>query len=482
VKTTRAALLVLSFVAVPVMAAAVDARIARVENGLLPPLLIAGEPLPRMKLAERMRAHGTPAVSIAVIHNGAIEWARGYGVTEGGGTVKVTPETLFEAASISKPVAAMAAMRLVEEQRLALDEEVNRRLVSWKIPEAEVTRERKITLRQLLSHTAGVGGYGYRGYAPGEPLPSLVDMLEGRPPANSEPVRPERVPGAELRYSGGGYLIVQQLLSDVTGRSFAAVARDLVLRKLGMTHSTFEQPLPPPLRSFAAWGHDESGALMSGKWRVQPELAAAGLWTTPSDLARLAIEVQRVRSGKPPRAVSRATIDEMLTPQSGGWGLGFELHGSGRAFRFGHSGSVSGYRSILVAYANIGEGAVVMTNSDDGAALAAEILRAIAREYGWPDYGPHERVILPSAPATHAQYAGRYELGPGFVATVKSEGDKLVAEAPSRPKVELLRVGEDAFVIRELEADVVFRRDASGRVNALVLIEDGQETVAPRLP
>jgi CubicO group peptidase (beta-lactamase class C family) len=220
-----------------------DARIARIENGLRYAVAIRGRAPVQMRLDERMRVHKVPGVSIAVIDSFRIVWARGYGVREAGGTDSVTTETLFQAASISKPVAALAALRLVQEGVLDLDEDVNRKLKSWKIPDSRFTTTQPVTLRRMLSHSAGLTVHGFRGYASTEPVPTVLQIVNGEPPANSRAIRVDTFPGARWRYSGGGYTVMQQLLVDVSGKPFPELMRTQVLDPLGMKHSTYEQPL-----------------------------------------------------------------------------------------------------------------------------------------------------------------------------------------------------------------------------------------------
>ena len=231
------------------------ARAARVEQGLLPGVVIAGRPLPVKALAARMADLKVPGVSVAVINGGTIEWARGYGVAETGSATPVTPRTLFQAASISKPVAALGALRLVERGQLSLDQDVNERLTSWKVPENEFTKQEKVTLRRLLSHSAGLTVHGFPGYAADAPVPSLIQVLDGVKPANTAAIRADILPGSVWRYSGGGFTVMQQLVIDVTGRPFPALLADLVLVPVGMTDSTYEQPLPESRRAAAASGH-----------------------------------------------------------------------------------------------------------------------------------------------------------------------------------------------------------------------------------
>ena len=372
-----------------------DDRIRRVENGLLPLVAIKGEPNAAMQLAERMRFYKTPGISVAVINNGKIEWARGYGVTETGGTKPVTSETLFQAGSISKPVAAMAALRLVQENRLNLDEDVNKKLVAWKVPENDFTKEQKVTLRGLLSHSASVTVHGFPGYASDQQMPTLLQILDGTPPANSKPLRVDGAPNKDWRYSGGGYVILQELLENVTGKPFPAFMKETIFKKIKMNRSTYQQPLPKEFWNSAAAGHRSDGEKVKGNWHAYPEMAAAGLWTTPSDVARWAIEIQKSNAGKSNKVLSLKMVDEMLTPQAGGWGLGPQLRGNDKSKRFSHNGSTKGYKCLMIAYSSTGQGAVVMTNSDNGSALAGEITRSIAKEYGWRDYLLKEKVIAP---------------------------------------------------------------------------------------
>lgn len=367
-----------------------DERIRRVENGLLPPVIVKGEPIAAMKLIDRMQFYKTPGVSVAVINNGKIEWTRGYGVLEAGGNRPVTTQTLFQAASISKPVAAMAVLRLVQENKLNLDEDVNKKLVSWKVPENDFTKEQKVTLRGLLSHNASITVSGFEGYSSDGQVPTLLQILDGTVPANSKPIRVDAALNKKFRYAGGGYVITQELLADVTGKPFPEFMQETIFKKLEMTRSTYQQPLPKEFWDLAAVGHTLNGEKVKGNWHTYPEMAAAGLWTTPTDLARFAIEIQKSRAGKSNRVLSVKTVNEMLTPQVGGRGLGFIVQGENESARFSHGGSNAGYRSLLVGYASTGQGAVVVTNSDSGSALAAEIMRSVAKEYGWLDYLPKQ--------------------------------------------------------------------------------------------
>jgi CubicO group peptidase (beta-lactamase class C family) len=362
----------------------VEQRIGRVENGLR--VEQGDPPWRRLALADRMAHHNVPGVSIAVVNDFAIEWARGYGVLAAGAEQPVTSDTLFQGASIGKTVVAVAALSLVEQGKLDLDQPVNERLVSWKVPDNEFTARAKVTLRRLLSHSAGTIEHGYQGYARGQPRPALRQVLDGAPPANSPPVRVVALPGTAFAYSNGGFMVVQQLLMDVTGRPFASFVKETVFDPAGMRQSTFESPLPDRLTGLAAHGHRPDGPAVAGGWRTYPELGTgASFWTTPSDLARFGIEVMRAYAGQPNELLARDTAREMLTrqtPDGAGYGLGFGVsEEGGPRFHFSHDGGNEGYRSFFVMYPELGRGAVIMTSGHVGEKLWREIVNSISVEY-----------------------------------------------------------------------------------------------------
>ena len=237
-----------------------------------------------------------PGVSIAVLIDGEIEWARGYGFADLESRRPVTTNTLFQAASISKPVAALAALQLVQEGLVALDSNVNDYLTTWRVPANEFTSEAPVTLGGLLTHRAGLSMSGFPGYGPDEMVPDAPGVLDGR--GNTGPVRVVRRPGEHWQYSGGGYTVMQQLIADVRGAPFPDVMRSHVLDPIGMVRSTFEQPIPPDRKDDVAIGYRLDGTPVPGGWHTFPEQAAAGLWTTPSELALYASEVQRAAEGR----------------------------------------------------------------------------------------------------------------------------------------------------------------------------------------
>jgi uncharacterized protein (TIGR03437 family) len=400
---------------------ALETRIARIEGGLLPASTAGVVPAPPWNIHERMRHYNVPGVSIAVIHNYTLEWVKSYGVLEAGGNAPVTDETLFQAASISKPVTAMGILWLAQEGRLKLDGEANQYLSMWRIPENQFTVQQKVFPGHLLTHTAGMTPWGYTGYFFDQPLPTLTQILDGqRPPANSAAIRVERVPGTEFVYSNGGFLVLQQMAMDVTGMPFDTWIKSTVLDRLEMTRTTFAQPLPRGLETNAARGHLSSGAMIRGGWKIQPELASSGMWTTASDLARFVIEIQRSYLGQSRRVLSAEMTRLMLTPFAPSYGLGLELASEGSLFY--HSGANDGYRNVMLGYPHTGDGAVILTNADSGVELRQEIARAIATEYGWahfrvPGFPAGAPALADSTPVLNAA-SSKPEAAPGTIVSI----------------------------------------------------------------
>jgi CubicO group peptidase (beta-lactamase class C family) len=342
-------------------------------------------PIPVAEIDAMLKQFGVPGVSVAVISNFAIDWARGYGVADVESGAPVTAETLFPVGSVSKPVAAMASLKAVQDGRFSLDQDINTILKSWKLPGDGYTTEGPVTPRSLLSHTSGTGdAFGFPGYALNAPLPTVLQILDGLPPSNTRAVRLERSPLSGFEYSGGGVMIQQLALTDAVGRPFVEIARDWILDPIGMTNSTFEQPLPAAFAARAARAHDSTGAQMGDPWRVHPEHAAAGLWSTPTDLARFLVEVQQALAGRSTRVLSRALMLEMVSPVGvGPHALGFVTSKEGEGWYFYHSGHVWGFHSTVVAHRLMGYGYVIVTNGENGRDLMTAIASRIEDSYAF---------------------------------------------------------------------------------------------------
>ncbi len=456
--------------AAPAAPAAPDAQAAAVERDLLPPLAVEG--VPPWTLAERMRHYHVPGVSIAIIEGRRVAWARGYGVQDVTSKTPVTPKTLFQAASLSKTVTAVAVLKLADQGKLSLTAPVNSLLKSWKLPEGPYTSG--VTLERILNHTAGLTVAGFSGYAPGAALPTLLETLDGKPPANNRRVRVDVEPGTAFGYSGGGFEVAQQLLQDVSGRPFATLVQESVLHFCGMEDSFFSQPLGPELAGRAAAGHTDDGQAVPGKWHVYPELAAAGLWTTAGDLARLAIAVQQSHAGVPEAVLSKGMAARMLTGGTfgeGGFSVGNGLgvnvdqraKGTFSQISAEQVSGLDGYRALLVASTEGGYGVVVMTNGDGGGRLADEIVRAAADVYGWkPLAAGRTKRGQPSENQLRRIY-GRYRFGTDQVLTVTPSHDGLKAQTLLGEAFELIPLEGGDFLRVDPPARYAF--DATGVIS-----------------
>lgn len=398
-----------------------------VESGLRPAAVIDGKS-ESWTIEERMARWKVPGVSVAVIDDGKIVWSRGYGVISADGKAPVTTGTRFQAASISKPVAAIAALALVQRGTLSLDTDVNATLKRWKLPASDFTRDKPVTLRALLSHTGGTTIHGFPGYAQGAAVPNNVQLLDGAPPANTKPVVSEARPGERWRYSGGGYQIAQQMIEDATGRPFADVVRDRVIVPAGMTMSGYALPAAG---SFSH-GHGSDGKPIAGGWHSYPEQAAAGLWTTPTDLAKFGLALAAAWRGEAGALLDPATAAAMATPVMGDYGLGPSVKGEGDALSFSHGGANEGFRAFWIIHPRTGDGVAVMTNSDSGGQVMMEIVRSVANAYGWPDFQPTAYKSVALAPDILASREGQWvgEAGGNRVTvTARRDGDRMILDA-----------------------------------------------------
>lgn len=432
----------------------------------------------------QLQKRHVPGLSLAVIQNGKIVKAQAYGFLDKSGTNPVSTSTLFQAGSISKSVAAVGALRLVDEGKLSLDSDVNVTLRSWKVPDNEFTTDKKVTLRGLLSHTAGLTVHGFPGYEVGSPVPSVVQILDGEKPANTSPVRVDFVPGTRWRYSGGGYTVMQQLILDVVGGPFPKFMQETVLRPLRMAESTFEQPLPADLGTRTATGHYADRNLVKGRWHVYPEMAAAGLWTTPSDLARFAISIQHSFAGKPGGVLSQSMTRQMLTDQKNNDGLGVFLMGEGNTMRFGHNGRDEGFDALMIAGIETGQGVVIMINANDNSQMLGRIVDEVARTYNWSGYAAKtgtKRNGVAVNPKTLTAYEGRYEFSNNRMITFVADKNRLYTLVDGLFDEEFVPESDTRFASTDRDAYITFSPDAKGNVTEFVWTNEKEERKIARI-
>jgi CubicO group peptidase (beta-lactamase class C family) len=442
-----------------------DSLITKVENGLLPVVLIEGE-VP-FNLEERMVYYNVPGISITVIRDYQIEWTKQYGVMDSKIQNPVTDKTLFSVGSLSKGVAALTVLSLVQEGKIDLNGDINEQLISWKVPENEFTKQGTVTPLLLMNHSGGAMFSPGVGYLP-DNFPTNLQVLNGESPSQTSAVVIDKIPGTEYQYSNAGYSILQQLVVDIEGNSFPEVARENIFLQLEMSNSTFQQPLPEELIKFASAGHESNGLPLSLKRYFYPHLAAGGLHTTTSDYAKYIIELQKSYLGKSNKIISHELAEEMLSPHvSKQYGLGvFMREIYGQINYFGHLGDTRGFFAGFVSHLRDGYGAVVFTNSQNGANLIREITNGIAQVYGWKLYLPEEYKVLAIDDMMMDQYCGRYSIGLDGYFEVKKQQNKLFINQFDNAK--LFHVGDGKFVIKTRLGYLQFNFDPDQNVSTAV--------------
>lgn len=382
---------------------------AEIANGLKPRIRIEGRDVKVSTLKERMAHHNVPGVSIAFMQNHKIVWTVTEGVIDTVSNQKVDENTVFQAASISKPVFATTLMRYRETAPLDLDVDINTLLKSWQLPDHEWSGTNPVTLRRLLSHSAGTTVHGFGGYAAGDDVPTIIQVLEGTGPANSDAVVVGVEPNTVFDYSGGGTTLAQLVLQDQSGRELPEMAKEFLFDPLGMTRSAYSQPLNADLAGNAAVPYRSDGSPIKGGAHTYATLAAAGLWTTPSDLLRLSGAMQLAYQGKGEIPVSQKSATEMLTTQFEPVGIGYFLTGTDKVESFGHGGSNAGFRANLFNHLDTGDGLAIMTNGDNGGALMGEINSAVSEFYGWSEYKPIIKKLVTLSPDQIEEFLGTYK-------------------------------------------------------------------------
>ncbi len=454
--------------------------IKSVEHGLMRAAYLKGLRPEKLSLRERMPFYRVPGVSLAVIDRNRVEWARAYGEKDIQTHQRLTTDTVFQSGAFSQLVASAAALRLVEQGRLDITREVNRQLVSWRIPND--ARRDKIIPRDLMAHAAGLSDQVFSGYMQDEPLPSLIQILDGEKPANSLPVwlPPARPLPTQVQYSESGYVVLQQLLEDAAGMRFSGFVLNTVLRPLKLTGSTFDVPLPEDFRSRTASGHLREGQVVTGLWRNYPESAAKGLWTTPSDFATFLSDLLQSATGGAGKLLAPETARYLLGPRVENAGFGFFVEGDGDDINFNLRARTRGYTCVMTIYPAKGQGAVIMTDSENGFVLIQEILCALSEAYHWPHYKPEEKTVLRLEPETYAQFVGRYEVRPDYVLDVTQEDYYLVIRPTGQTATRFYAEGRTLFYSVDPYVRIQFLSDKTGRVDSLVLWQQDFELTAKK--
>lgn len=421
-------------------------------------------------LTNRMKKYGINGLSIAVIHNYKIEWAKGYGLADVCEDRPVTEKTLFQAASISKSLNAVGVLKLVQDKKLDLNTDINKYLVTWKFPYDDKSNNKEITITNLLSHTGGVTIHGFPGYAKGEVLPTLQQILDGQKPANTEAVRSSEEPGKSVNYSGGGTTISQLILMDITHQPYDVFMKKNVLDPLGMTQSSYTQPPSSEKASLLATGYHADGLEVPGKFHIYPEQAAAGLWTNPVDLCKYIIETQLAYQGKSSKVLSPEMTKVRLTTILEDAALGTFVNSrvTGSLKYFNHNGGNEGFQCTAVGCRDNGEGVVIMTNSDNGSQIYEEILNSVATVYHWKDYYlPETKKVVEVDTSILDKYVGQYSAGNISVSFKKSQ-NSLLCNVRGDAFWNVYFTTDSDFFMREFREDLRFRTDKNNQVTGII--------------
>jgi CubicO group peptidase (beta-lactamase class C family) len=460
----------------------VESLVKQVENSLSP-TIIYGDTIPKNNLETRMKELGIKGLSIAVIQDYKIQWAKAYGWADEAAGRKATTETRFQAASISKSLNSLAVLKLVEEKKLDPEADINKYLKRWKFPYDSLSKGKKINTFHLLSHTAGLTVHGFPGYKTTDTLPSLPEILDGKKPANTGAVRSAFEPGLKFQYSGGGTTISQLLVEDITGQPYAVYMQEKVLKPLGMKNSSYQQP-PVKNVDLATGYYAQTGTPVKGNFHVYPEQAAAGLWTTPSDLARYIIECQLAYQGKSKKVLSQAMMQKRMTPYiDTAAALGVFIQKKDNITYFNHNGGNEAFLCTSYGSLEDGKGLVIMINGDNFN-IIAELTNSIAQVYNWVGFFNPEfrkKITLPADSA--AVYAGNYQLNKDII-TLKLIGAKLVIQQNGQTAegYEVIFSDLNSFTLMEVPgANFKVMRNANGKVDALELKQGGATFKLPRM-
>lgn len=444
-------------------------RIKEVEKGLLKSVYFKGTKPEKMNIYERMQYYKVPGLSIAVMDDFDIEWEKYYGVKNIETAQPLTDETIFQAGDLSQFISALGSLYYVEQGKIDLDTDINAYLESWKIPSYDILYKEKITLRRLLTHSAGFFQVEFPGYGHDEPVPDLIQVIKGEKPAENPPLYPTYEPGSEVLRSDAGFVILQLLLEDISGRSFSEVMDEVVFSRGQMKNSTFENPLPESWKPRSATGHDREGNPLPGKAKIYPEVAALGLWTTVSDYAEMILDIVETARGTGNSVISTRLAREMLTPQLGLQAMAVHVEGEGDWIHFLLSGHCSGFDSFFVFYPQKGQGIVAMTNSSNGIYLIEEVLRAVASAYNWPDFLPEEKPLykLPAELAQH--YVGKYRVNQNFFLDISQYDHYLLVQPTAQAPTKFYLETQTTFFSTDPYTQIQFLKNKEGKVTGLIL-------------
>lgn len=456
-------------------------RIEQIENNLFETrtIVFTDTLYPRYTITERMKFYQIPSVSIALINNGEIEWSKAYGLADIENNRQANVATLYQVASISKSINGWAFMKLVQENKLSSTKDIREYLKTWTFPDNDFSRNKTITIKNLLSHTAGLSTRGYIGYAQQEQIPTINQILNGENPANNEAVVPIFEPNTIYQYSGGGYTIFRKIIDDNLTKNYDRFMQALVLKPLKMSNSTFNMPLKRTAKNFAK-GYDADARPLISDYYLYPDKAAGGLWSTATDIAKFVIEVQNAYNGKK-ALLSKQLATEMLTPVLEGYAIGFGVKEIGGEKYFYHEGESFGYRSVYYGSPTSGKGVVILTNAypENAKPFMDELLNRVATTYEWSGfYNPLKKKLAFVSDSILQKYIGDYHSeSPSMKISITQNGNyiELTARRPER----MYPISDNGFFLASSPNDscVFSSSKDDGFFDTFEVIQDGKTII-----
>lgn len=474
--------LLLLCMALPTFINAQNAKIKAVENSLTSSrnLIFEDSTVPVYNILDRMKHYNIPSVSLAVINNGKIEWSKAYGYADWTSGRKANVATVYQVASITKSIVGLAVVKLAEMGLLSLSQDIRLYLKTWKLPENQFTTGKTITLRNLLSHTAGLNVHGFMGYPADSPIPTINQILNGEKPANSEAVVALYPVNEHFEYSGGGYTVLRKVLDDAISSQFDSLLQKVVLKPLGMKSSSFQQPVTLSNRNYAL-ASSEDMKIPKGNYYVYPELAAGGMWSTASDIARFILQVQEMAKGQKGAFLTEVQAKEMLTPVLNQYALGFGIWEDEGETYFRHEGENYGFTSVYFGGLTNDKGLVILTNGfpPNGKPFIQELVNSIAITYNWKGiYHPVRKKLIPVTATELTQYEGTYNSRePEMKIVIRRTGNTL--ELTARRPEKMYPTGKHTFFVASSPDDQCIFSSAgnNGVIDTFEVVKNGKRII-----
>ena len=457
-------------------------KFIKVENNLTEAreLIFEDSVISKYNILDRMKFYKIPSVSIAVINNGKIEWTKTYGYADIEMKRLANKTTLYQVASITKSVNGLGIMKLVQDGKLSLTNDIRNYLKTWTFPDNELSKNKTITLKNLLSHTAGLSVHGFIGYTVNDTLPTINQILNGEKPANNEPIKPIYPINEHFEYSGGGYIVIRKILDDNISFNYDSLMTAVVLKPLKMTNSTFSQPLSFGYKNYA-YGTDKEMQTLKGNYYIYPEQSAGGLWATATDIAKFVLSIQNNLKGSPNSLINKSLTDEMLTPVLNNYALGFGIVEKGGEKYFWHEGESYGYNSLYYGSFKTGKGVVILTNAypSNGQPFIQELLNSVATAYSWKNfYNPTKKKLAFVPDTLLAKYIGDYySENPQMKISITRNSNQL--ELTARRPEKMYATKPDTFFLASSPNDnCVFSSSKNdGNIDSFEVIQNGKTII-----